>query len=225
MWKLGGQALDFSLNSFAESNWITIIILFVFLLLTINAVVYRREFIMSLQCLYSKRAFSQLIKEGKPISDGSFVFSLPVVVLAFSLSLIQLTSFFVPTLQNGMPYPQFFGITALIVLGVYFLKNAIDFFLFEIFDHVEEAESFHRMEISFLINASLVLFAVFMLVQYTDIYAFYLLAAALIGALFLLKLYKNVFFVAKRVNLFQFFVYFCTLEIIPCVVIVKLLFF
>ncbi len=224
MWKLAGKAPDFSLVSFANENWITTFVLLILMFLTINMVVYRHKFLLVLQCLYSKRAFSQLSKEGKIFSEGSFLFSVPVIVLSLALGFSQLIATFVPDFQFNLPFIQLCGIIAAAVVAFYVLKVILNFFLFHIFEHNEERYNFHLIGLSFLLNSSIVLWLTTILEKCMNFPYLFIVAALIISALFILKVYKDLFFIAKQVHLFQFFMYFCTLEILPCLVVLKLLF-
>ena len=93
----------------------------------------------------------------------------------------------------------------------------------ELFDCTENRYDFHIMASSFWLNTALVLFLSAVVFQYTNFKAVYLLALLIISGLFLIKVYKDFIFKSNRVNLFQFFMYFCTLEILPYAVILKLL--
>ena len=224
MRKIDNGVFDFSSVSFIDNNWATLILLVALLLLTINAVVYRRKFVLSLQCLYSNRAFSQLSKEGKLFSEGTFIFSLPFILLSVSLCIKQLCSSYFSPLNESMGYMHFFGLLSVAVIGFFLLRLIIDFFLFELFDCPAERYGFHTIGFSFWLNSSLVLLLTEVIVQYTNFQNFYFFSLLIISGLFLLKVYKNFVFKSTRVNLFQFFMYFCTLEILPYAVLVKLLF-
>ncbi|MBO4655114.1 MAG: DUF4271 domain-containing protein [Bacteroidales bacterium] len=224
MSKLVGGAFDFSPVSFVDHNWSTALFLVALLLLTVNAVLYRRKFVLSLQCLFSKRAFSQLSKEGKFFGEGTFIFSLPFILLAISLCIRQLCVHFFPLLFQDQPFMRSLGIICLAVILFFLLKLVLNYFLLGVFDCSEERDLFHVLGFSFWLNSSLMLLLSEVIVQYTDFYAFYLFSLLIISGLFVLKVYKNYVFKSVKVNLFQFFMYFCTLEILPYAVIVKLLF-
>ena len=223
MWKIDNGVFDFSTVSFVDHNWATAFILAAMLLLTVNVVLYRRKFILSLQCLFSKRAFSQLSKEGKLFGEGTFLYSELFVLLTLPISLYQLCTYYLGALGENLNYLHFFGILIGAVALFFVLRLIVDFFVFELFDCTENRYDFHIMASSFWLNTALVLFLSAVVFQYTNFKAVYLLALLIISGLFLLKVYKDFIFKSKHVNLFQFFMYFCTLEILPYAVIVKLL--
>lgn len=223
MEKVSG-AFDFSTISFVNSNWVTLIIIVELLLLTINAVVYRRRLVLSIQCLYSKRSFSQVTKEGKFFSDGMFIFSVPFLLLTWSLSLLQLCSYYFPNIFEALTYMEAFGLIAGGLAAFFLLKLLANYFLFEFFDSAETRYDFHVLGFSFLLNVSLALMLGHIVVQNTNFYPFYFFILLIFMGLYILKIYKSFILKSKRVNLFQFFMYFCTLEILPCLVMVKLLY-
>ena len=200
------------------------LIVLALLLLSINAVLYRRNLVLSLQCLYSKRAFSQLSKEGKFFGEGGFMLSWPFVMIVFALSIKQVCSYFIPAFDQQVHFIQFMGIACLSVIVLFILKQIVDYLLFGLFECAEERYNFHIVGFSFLLNCSLVLFLTNIIVQYTFFINFYWFSILIIIILFAIKIYKDFILKSRRVNLFQFFVYFCTLEILPCALIVKLLF-
>lgn len=223
MEKVSG-AFDFSTISFTNSNWAILIIIVELLLLTINAVMYRRNLVLSIQSLYSKRSFSQVSKEGKFFSEGTFIFSLPFILLTWSLSLLQLGSHYFPNMFATLNFIQFFGLIAGFIAAFLLLKMLLNVFLFEFFDCSEKRYDFHVLNFSFLLNCSLALMLGQMVVQNTNFYPFYYFILLIFIGLYILKIYKSFVLKSKRVNLFQFFMYFCTLEILPCLVILKLLY-
>ncbi len=224
MKEINGDSFDFSTVSFVDGNWATLIIALELLLLTINAVVNRRNLILSIQSLYSKRAFSQVSKEGKFFSDGTFIFSLPFILLTWSLSTLQLCSYYFPHFFEQLTYMRFFGLVIGAIAVFFLIKLLVNLFLFEFFECSEKRYDFHVTAFSFFLNCSLALMLGQTVVQYTNFYAIYIVIALIISGLFILKIYKDFILKSKRVNLFQFFMYFCTLEILPCLVIVKLLY-
>jgi hypothetical protein len=224
MRKIDDGIFDYTAVSFVDSNWSTMLIIVALLLLSINAVLYRRKFALSLQCLFSKRAFSQLSKEGKYFSEGSFMLSWPFVLIVLSLCIKQLCSYYFPDINQQLNYLQFMGVACAGIIVLFILKQILDFFLFGLFDCPEERYNFHLVGFSFILNSSLILFLCGIIVQYTNLHGFYLFSLLIISILFAIKIYKDFIFKSRRVNLFQFFTYFCTLEILPCVLIVKLLF-
>lgn len=223
MKKIDDGIFDFTTLSYVDNNWATLLLVVALLLLSINAVLYRRKLILCLQCLYSKRAFSQLSKEGKLFSEGVFMLSWPFVMLVFALSVKQICSYFIPAFDQQVNFMQFIGITCLSVIALFILKQIVDFLLFGLFECEEERYNFHIVGFSFLLNSSLILFLTNIVVQYTNFINFYLFSALIISGLFAIKVYKDFIFKSRRVNLFQFFMYFCTLEILPYAVILKLL--
>lgn len=224
MRKIDSGIFDFTTISFVDNNWATLLIVVALLLLSINAVLYRRKLVLSLQCLYSKRAFSQLSKEVKFYSEGVFMLSWPFVTIVLALSAKQICSHFIPAFDQHVSFMQFVGIACLGVIALFVLKQIVDYLLFGLFECAEERYNFHIVGFSFLLNSSLILFLTNIIVQYTNFINFYLFSALIISVLFAIKVYKDFIFKSRRVNLFQFFTYFCTLEILPCVLIVKLLF-
>ena len=223
MEKVNG-VFDFSTISFANSNWAVLIILVELLLLTINAVVYRRSLVLSIQSLYSKRSFSQVSKEGKFFSDGMFIFSVPFLLLTWSMSILQLCSLYFPSIFERFTYMEAFGLIVGALAAFFLLKMVINFFIFEFFECSETRYDFHVLNFSFLLNCSLALMLGHIVVQNTNFYSFYHFILLIIIGLYILKIYKDFILKSKRVNLFQFFMYFCTLEILPCLVLVKLLY-
>jgi hypothetical protein len=127
-------------------------------------------------------------------------------------------------MTGQLTFMQLFGIICVAIAAFVLLKELIVFFLFDFFECAEVRYDFYMMEFSFLLNCALALMLGQVVVQYTDFYPFYLFIILILGFLFVLKIYKDFILKSKRVNLFQFFMYFCTLEILPCLVILKLLF-
>lgn len=220
---VGRQFFDYTAVSFVNGNWATLIILLVFLLYMLNVVLYRRKFTLSLQAVYSQRLYLQLVKEGKIFNEGSFVFSLPAILLVVGLAAVQLSLQYSPQFQTDAFFIRQLAIVAAGFGVLYMLKLVVNYVLFDLFDIPEERYAFNLIEYSALLNASLLLFACIVLAQYTRLFQIYYVFIVLLCLLFIYKNYRLFVLKSKRIHLFYFFMYFCTLEILPYLVLLKLL--
>lgn len=217
------QFFDFTTISFVNGNWATIVIMVVFLLFMLNIVLYRRKYVLALQAVYSQRLYLQLIKEGKIFNEGSFVFSLPTILLVIGLAFVQLSTHFWTQFQTETFFIQHLAIAALVFGVLYLLKLLINYVLFELFEVPEDRYAFNLVDYSFLLSVCILLFLCVVITQYTGFYQSYYVFAALLCLLILLKNYRLFSLKSRKIHLFYFFMYFCTLEILPYLVLLKLL--
>ena len=219
-----GGTQDFSGISFADGNWTTLFVGLSILLMTLNVVVYRRHFVLSLKAIYSTRSFSQLSKEGKIFEEGTFMMALPAVVITFGLAVVQLSGHFLPQLSLKWSFPEQVLLVAAVFFALYFLKLIINYIFFSLFDVPESRYLYNLYDYSLLLSLALTLLVAATVAQYARFYFIYYLFFVEFFMLFLLKVYHFFLLKPKKLGLFYFFVYFCTLEILPYLVIVKLFF-
>lgn len=116
-----------------------------------------------------------------------------------------------------------FGIIFAIMLALYFLTFTANIVYTGLFEHQKERYSLNLYKFIFLTNVAIVLFPFLVAYQATGyfvvLYAFIPVFLVLLG----LFLYRIMKINPRNINLFQFFLYFCTLEVLPYLLLVKLL--
>lgn len=224
MWQLGGNEFDFSAIPISNSHWTMFILLLALLLTTLVTVFSRHKFLLLLKSLFSKRAFSQLTKEIRFFSEGSFDFIFPAVFLTFPVCVIQLMQHLAHNIMLDYHYFKCFVLIFLAIIALFAAKYLISIFLFKIFDCEDNKIPFLFLDYSYLCNTAIVLWTSILIVEFTGFFNLYWGTLTIIVTLYVLKTYKKFLFKSSKVNLLQFFLYFCTLEILPYLICIKLVF-
>lgn len=202
--------------------WATILICAALFLLTLVVVPFRRKCSLILRALFSQRHFSLLTRESKILQERVFVFMLLFDVMVFALGALMLLRQFRNPLVDKLSTMGTFGVLFAIMLGVYWLKFLFNFIYTSLFDHPKDLYPINLYKFIFITDAAIVLFPVLAIVQFTGVFPLLYAYIPVFCVLFVLFSYKLLKINPRQVNLFNFFLYFCTLEIVPYVWLVKL---
>lgn len=203
------------------NNWAMVIICFLLLLFTLLIVPYRRKYTLIVKALFSQRNYSLLMREGRILEENIYPLQLMLGVLTFSFGLTIIVDHFQPMLVQKITYIGMFGLLTLMLFALFGLKFLIMRMYIKLFDRSRERYHIDMNKFIFITISSLVLLPVLAVVQIT--HSFLLLYAYIpVFVVFLFFYIYNLLKInPKSINLFQFFVYFCTLEILPYVILVK----
>ncbi|MEG1555701.1 MAG: DUF4271 domain-containing protein [Bacteroidales bacterium] len=206
-----------------NTSWETIVVCVVLALLTSIFVLYRRKAVLMIQSLFSQRFFSQLIREGKLLTERIYILLLAVVFLVQSLALVLIIDYFFPSLFSSYSFLLKFAFAFIIFFVDYLLKMLSLYIFTLLFEYKDELYSWTLYKLFYLTLTSLFLYPIVVLVLYTKQYYFFGLYIPVLLLSFLLMAYKMFTINPKKINLFQFFIYFCTVEILPYLVGIKIL--
>lgn len=214
----------FSSDSVTQPNsWAVIVLCALLFFLTISVVLFRRRLSYVFKSLYSQRFYSLLLRESKVLEDMMFPVVLLYDLLTVSLGTLMIVEHFYAHLVLKTTYFGMFGIIFAIMLALYFLTFTANIVYTGLFEHQKERYSFNLYKFIFLTNVAIVLFPFLIAYQATGyffvLYAFIPVFLALLG----LFLYRIMKINPRNINLFHFFLYFCTLEVLPYLILVKLL--
>lgn len=215
---------DFSSDVAAQpDNGVAIILCALLFLLTIVAVLFRRRFSLLIRSLYSPRFFSLLLRESKVLEELMFPVTLLFDLLTISLGILLIVMRFNSPLVNRLTFWGAFAIMSATMLVLYFIGFAANIIYTGLFDHQKERYSLNLYKFVFVTNAALVIFP--FLIVYYALENFAVMYAVIPVFLVLLGLYMYRLFKInpRKINLFHFFLYFCTLEILPLLLLVKLI--
>jgi len=217
--------MDVIANTVKGYEWEIIILLVFIFSIAVAKAYYTKRFIQVLKSIPLGRFAAQVIREEKVYTQrGQFLLQFSFFIIA-PLFLIYLSHYIFDiafTEVTILDYLIFFGC----ILIAYFIKTLV---------HLALSKFFNAMDIFreyifnvFSINAGLgLLFAVILISQLfiTNHNAtIYNIAIILTCALFLFRLVRSGYLiVSKNYPLFYGFLYLCTLEILPLVVIFKIL--
>jgi len=221
----GKLLLSFSGNLIQEltvqSNITTILFTLALIINAVIFVVYRKKIILILKALFSQRSFSQLIREGKLLNERIVLLIIPVIFLLQTILLFTVLQFFFTDMVSNIQAYQLYLLLFVIVIAHYFIKIFLIFFHTVLFDQKQNRSYYYlyrlfynygnAVPIFFILPFSIFLNNKYLLLTYLIVFVFNFSFFAI--RIFMLNIEKS--------NLFQFFVYFCTLEILPYLVIFK----
>lgn len=201
--------------------WPTILICLCVLLLTIMMVAYRRKVTLLVQSLFSQRFMSLLLREGKILEERVFIVSLIYDLLTFALALQLLIVHFFPNLLNHIPYIAVYGILFVGLIVLYFSKFLSNLIYSALFDYQDERYQMNLYKFIFLTVSAVFLLPFLIFAQFTGYFSLIYIFIPIFIVFFVFFLYRLIILNPRKINLFQFFIYFCTLEILPYLVLVK----
>ena len=193
-------------------------------LITLSFVLYKRKALLMLRALFSKRYLQQLLREGKLLNERIYLFSMLLYFIAFpSLALVF---FELCVHEPKVAIPQALQFYLLIFCGFvlqFFVSQFFLRFFTNIFNYQEQRYLYTTAKALYRYYNALILMCIIPLVWYTRIheiiYIVYIPLFIITFLTFFIHFMKNI----SGITRFHFFIYFCTLEILPYFLLLKLL--
>ncbi|MCQ2277488.1 MAG: DUF4271 domain-containing protein [Bacteroidales bacterium] len=206
----------------SPSPWATILICASLFLLTLIIVPFRRKFSLIIKSFFSQRHYSLMNRESRILEERVYIFTLLFDLLVFATGLLVIIQHFMSQSLEKIHPMAVFGILFVGLLIIYWLKYLVYFIYSKLFEHSKELTSINLYKFLFITVAALVLFPFVIIAQYTGHFAVMYGYIPVFVAFYVLFAYKMLKINPRNINLFNFFLYFCTLEILPYVLLVKL---
>lgn len=205
-----------------ETNNLPTLILFISLILiTVIFVTYHQKFSLLFTSLFSQRHLSQLQREGKLANRNLFIWVHSIIFLIQALFIYIILDYYFPKVFNlidpNILYLSIFGI----VVVDFILKRFFSLLYFKTFDYNDEYTSYKMYKMLFNFTNTILLMIIIPLSLYTNEWKLILVYFPVLFVTFSISSFKIFTINPKRIKLFQFFVYFCTLEILPYLVVLK----
>ncbi|MDL2312779.1 DUF4271 domain-containing protein [Bacteroidales bacterium OttesenSCG-928-B11] len=217
------NASIFSFFATDTTDWITLILLAALVILTLLFTLHRRKYTLLLRSLYSSRYFTQLSHEGKIFEERIYLFDLAFILLTQSVFFYFIIEIYFPSIFAVKP--PFF--TFLIIMGILVLDFVFKCFMTFSFTYLYDIKSDRTTFFSYKLftqsSNSLILFPLVVTFTYTSFLPVLLLYIPVFSANFLIMAYRLFLLNRKKIRPFHFFVYFCTFEILPYLILVKIL--
>ena len=201
------------------------IILFT-LALVLNAVIfvfYRKKANLILKALFLQRYFSQLIREGKLLNERIVLLITPMFFILQTILLFTVLQFFFTDLVANIQLYQLYIILFIVVVVHYFIKIFFIFSHTALFDHKQDRVYYYLNKLFFNFSSVIPLFFILPFSVFLNNKYVLFIYLAIFVLNFIFYTIRIFMLNAERDNLFRFFVYFCTLEILPYFIVVKLL--
>jgi hypothetical protein len=186
---------------------------------------YKRKALLMLRALFSTRQLQQLLREGKLANESIFLYSIFLYLFAFPCLALVFLQFFVPQLldkiniQPLLLFGLLLGIIAILILASWLFL----WYFTLIFNYQEQRYLYTNIKALFRFYNSLLLVIIIPLSWYSrvpEIISFvYLPLFLIIFSAFFIRFLRNIVGVSR----IHFFIYFCTLEILPYIIAAKLL--
>lgn len=202
--------------------WPTILLCAALFLLTLLVVPFRRKFDLLFRSLYSQRHFSLMMREGRVLQERFFIFTLIFDTLVFALGVLIIMQHYDNILAQKMHVMLLFLLLFAMMMAMFWVKYLVNIIYTNLFEHPKELYPMSLYKFIFVTDAAILLFPFLILVQFTHHFFWIYCYIPLFLMLFVLYVYKLMKINPRQINLFNYFVYFCTLEILPYLLLAKL---
>lgn len=163
-----------------------------------------------------------MVRESKILEERVFVFTLLFDMMVFASGILVVAQKYYNPIVAKFSVIGVFGILFALLLILYITKFFVNYVYSILFDHSKERYNINLYKFVFLTLAATTLFPILIIVFFTGYFPLLYTYVPVFVVYVMVLLYKLLKINPKRINLFQFFLYFCTLEILPYVWLVKL---
>ena len=205
------------------NNWITLVFCVLLLSLTVIFVTFRRKLFLICRALFSQRHFSLVQREGKVLEDRSSLYLLIFDLLTITTGLVMFCGAYIPNAVAKVPFIANIGIFFGVLLAAYTLKLLCNELYASLYGRAKERVAINQYKFCMMTDLSIIMFPLLVVIQFTQLRFLYYVVAVVIGILIVTWFYRvmKINFTAGRG--FHFFLYFCTLEILPWLVALKVM--
>jgi len=219
----GSTSGNFLMYITQNNNLPTIVLIVALIFFTSIFVAYRHRVTLLLTSLFSQRHLSQLQREGKVANRDLFLWVQGIIVIVQALFLYVILQFLFPKIFNFFDPILLYFILIGAVLFDYFLKRIINYVNMYLFDTANDLPLYTLYKLFFNFSNSIVLMIIIPIALYTAYWKLILLYIPLFLLTFSVTAYRLFTINSIKLKLFHFFIYFCTLEILPYLAVLKLL--
>jgi len=207
------------------NNIITLSLLVGLFVITPSFVLYKRKSLIMLRALFSSRYLQQLLREGKLTNENPYLYAILLYLFSFSCFLLTIFQFYPLTLFETYHLPPWllYVIIFCILVFALFLSRFILYCFTSFFNYQEQKYLYTTIKTLFRFCNALVLLSITPVIWYAKVfelvYFLYLPIVTIIFLAFIILFLRNI----SGVSRIHFFIYFCSLEILPYLLIAKLL--
>ncbi|MCR4964464.1 MAG: DUF4271 domain-containing protein [Bacteroidales bacterium] len=204
-----------------QDNWGVAIMIVLLVLISAVVAASRGKVPQLLKALVVPRHFSLILREGKIMEQRAYRFLLLFDLMTFALGVTTMVELYKPELIQQYTYPLCYGIAFGGLLLLYAIKSLLQNLYVYLFDHQKEKYNLHLHKFIFISVAALTMYLFLALVIYTKFLPVINVYIVLFLIFTLIYFYNSYKINPKVFNLFHFFIYFCTLEILPWLLLVN----
>ncbi|MGI5820990.1 MAG: DUF4271 domain-containing protein [Bacteroidales bacterium] len=215
------QTGNFLIYTRDNNNLATLILLLTLVLFTLLLTTYRNRVSLLLFSLFSSRHFSQLQREGK-VSNKNFFFWVHVFsFLVNALLLYLLATRFFASITDQISTYLLYPLALLLVILDFGIKRGLNFYYYSLFDAQDEVPIYALYKLIFSFTNAILLIIIIPISLYSKYPGFFYLYLPLFLINFSVTAYRLFRINSKKINFFNFFIYFCTFEILPYLLMFK----
>jgi hypothetical protein len=221
------QTKDFQVKQMQknQSDWELAILLLCFVLLAWVQVFYHKRIRQIFRAPFSKRFINQLTRDGNLFSERIAIALGVIYFLTFALFLYEFNQQILGINIQGITGITFYGLVSVIIIGLIAVKIALVKFLGVIFKTREVTNNYLlNLMIFSLLSGPVLLISLVLIIYLKSVVILYI--SIVLFILILLFRFMRGFFIGMALTKFSYlflFVYLCSLEILPLLVLVKIL--
>ena len=195
------------------------------MVITLSFVLYKRKALLMLRALFSTRYLQQLFREGKLSKENIYSYSVFLYLFAFSCLIITFFQFYPLAIFETYLLPPWllFLIIFCILIVMLIIARLILLYFTSIFNYQEQRYLYTNIKILFRFYSALILIFIIPAIWYARIpeliFFVYFPIFIILFFTFFIRFMRNI----SGVSRIHFFVYFCSLEILPYLLIAKIL--
>ncbi|MBP5400236.1 MAG: DUF4271 domain-containing protein [Bacteroidales bacterium] len=193
------------------------------LVLTLNVARNRRNFRSTLQALFLPRVRSQFFRESKLYNEWCFYFGTLFNTLIQGLLVFYLVVTLLPDFSSNINLKWLYILCFGAALFDFFFKFGNSTLLGKLFECDSDAAIFNHSKFFYYSDSSIVLMPILATTIYLGMPAILFVYLPFFVAAYVMMVVRTLTLKSSALSLFQFFLYFCTLEILPYLIILKLL--
>jgi len=176
-----------------------------------------------LHALFSARYFQQLIREGKLANEHIYSYPILFYLVVFPCLGLLFVQFYTPGLLERFNPELLYGVACAGIMVVFLVSQLSLWYFTTIFNYQEQKHLYLTTKALYRFCNALLLIAVIPVVWYARIpeifFYVYIPLFLVIFFTFFIRFLKNI----NRTSRIHFFIYFCSVEILPYLLLIKLL--
>ena len=205
------------------NNWLTLVFCVLLLIITLLFITFRRRMVLVFRALFSQRHFSIMQREVKVLEDRASLFVFLFDLLAITAGLVMFAVAYIPKAMSRLPFMASVGIFFVLLSVAYLVSFFGNKLYFTLFGKGKEHTAINYYKFVVMTDLAVALFPLLVVIQYTGFRAIFYGVVAVMAFLFAVWFYRLMKINPQGIPRFHFFVYFCTLEILPWLLFLKVL--
>jgi hypothetical protein len=218
-----GEGFNPMIRTVHSSDWIFMVILTGFLLLTITRFYYEKRLGLLTSAVFSRTSANLLIRESHVMRHQSFIYLIIIYLISITLLLYQSFRYFDPgaaaSWQDALLYLEITGA----FIAFFIIKITLIRLTGFIFKNPDTASEYIQNIFIFNLFGGIILLPLLLMIGFGSARAFLYAAFGIMALLMILRFIRG-FFIGlsdHKFSLFHLFLYLCTLEILPVLIIAK----